>query len=644
MRNVWSHLALFGCFARLGLAVMILFKPLSILAGNICSSESLEEVVLPMCGTDGSLTPPKFKVGTTVRDMTAQEKADVLLAYEIWDGTRYQDMKCSKTSEGEQRAEKRGIRHVFESVTGIVGMRLKVIGPGSSEPEASEIDKAGSLICPGPPVTILLPSKTIRDALAIGGPDFLAFIMAHELGHRASAMTEKGDRLLKEKELQSRYARLGIRGNDRYSDFEKMADYRAAFYAGLAGYNMANLAKQNVVDFYLSMVPVPPEHSKKQKEQREDRARSLMQAFQDFDAITGVYQTAILMLVSGDVEPAVILLEWLNGQLKMRDVHLPEVKLAHALALMARASYDSPWLIDAPEAFRQHVCTPVFPLWPAMHMQMERGGILGSLRGGRTKEDVKEELETALGLLNEAEKLGLPLLVVTSARACAYLYLGDLAKARNEQREAERLAREAALKPVLETLLANRALIDCVPKPGSRTAWERATACILQKNKRLAEKGPKMASVKPSATGWPKGLGVPKVPEFPDLMGQCPTGYALKFSLPDKEAAEEMQSRYGVTGCVMDGRPDVRTIHIRTMASDRPPSSAVDRTLLVVEDLSDEAKQIDTWQHACTVEERGMTDQGLTVYRGSCNFTGSPETVVLLGNSKGNVKALIISR
>lgn len=647
---------------RGGLAVCVMWvaAPSSVAVAVECRCWDVEpKVERPVC-ENGKPTLPRIRVNGELRDLTEQQREDVLLAYEMWDGTRLKDARCDEFGKivgGKGRTPGLGEPLVaqFERMTGLTAA-LSVIGPNAvfrSPREDVPVVRRGAVTCAGPPVTILLPVETIRSALEAGGPALLAFILGHELGHRASALRPEGDRCFDAHEIREKLLALNLKGTP---DLEVLADYRAAFYAALAGYDVAPLAKKKgVIENFLDHLGVRPE-------EREQRAQVLQKALQDANAFAGVYQTAIFLMASGDAPSAIVLLEWLDGLLRVDDVAIPEVKLALALALMARVGPEGPWFQGAPREFQALACVPVFPLRPAMHEKLGQMAVLGGLRGpaGRTREDAVRELERAKRLLEEASALGLSPMVVASAQACVALYLGDAKLALEQQRRVEQLAGNNVPEVVRETLAANGTIIRCASGSAHGSAqgggrWERMANC-LQRNspaladqlKRYAKKGPQAeVAGEPSrdvgaAESLVAGLQVPEAPKFPEIVGQCPASYRYEFSLPDPRVAQEQGSRYGVTACSLEGSSHVWAIRVRLMSTDRPPYDGLDKVIFVVREPPAPANGLDAWEKACGYVERcGVSDRGSEVYRVACHLGGTVRRIALL-TEKRKVVAVIV--
>lgn len=614
----------------------------------VCGPTAPEVVVT--CEPNGPVVL-KVKEGDNLVPLSPEDQALAFLALEMWDGTRYQDKRCDSQGRmvgGAQAtaAARGGVYRLFsrlypDRVTGLrlLGPNAGFVGPGGRRAPI----QGYALTCAGPRANVVLPLATVKKAVEVGrrvfgndegGEALLAFILGHELGHRASALTVQGDHC--EKFAQDKFA-----GDRLY--LELLADARGLFYAALAGYPMSPFAGHREVhevlaDFRLDV------------EARKQRAAALDEAFKDFDAYAGIYQTAISLIFASDFENAVTLLEWVHETMASKQVMVPEVKMALALALMMRAGPHGPWLDGMPQGMSGFACVPVYPEHLAMSEAMGRGRAFGVLMGpgSRTPQDYIDDLKRALRLLEEAGDLGVPQVLVSSAKACANLYLGRDLEALREQRAAEAALPRDAPKPVRSTLAANRDLIALyarVQASRKRPNWGDE-ARKVKNNQGLADflrcvasgrmdcwKGGEGATCGgPLGGGDLGGFQIPKVPDFPYYVGQCPAGWSLAFSLPDPKAAEEGQSVFGVTGCIHGGSPGLLAVHVKLDGSTRPPAEPADFVLLMTSRLPEGATRKDGWKSACTVCPRGVSDLGEEAYSVSCPKLGVEHGVVFVGH------------
>lgn len=297
-------------------------------------------------------------------------------------------------------------------------------------------------ICPGTPPTIFVPDTLITkidDKDPAKYPtDFLAFVLGHELGHRLNDITVDGCQL-------GVYQRPGKGVQE-----EELADARAAFFITATGYSASKIARDDLVSRFLSA------EYQLTKEESATRKTSLLGALHNFDGYEAQYQAALAVALSGDLDAADRVLTKLDEQVSASGVMLPELRVLRAIARIERAAPMAPWQTQMPYPVDKLRCTPLHPGHSALWEEP------GERVRGPDIEQGRRLLNEALQLLDQAEARGATPFTVSSARACAALYLGDAARADAAQQQAEQLA-----TPLVKQALAeNRALIELLSHPG----------------------------------------------------------------------------------------------------------------------------------------------------------------------------------
>ncbi len=624
------------------LAVCGVMRPAKVLAAEDRCRCQFPFVAAQLCCKEDGRVGVQFAPGRPVAreqgmlgrcEETASEEEErlVRLAFEVWDGTRIEDLRC--VGGATPRLEKvqssqptpgvaAPLYPLFQSLTGLNARLLVVRGV-----------HVGARICVGPPPEVLVSVEHVGRMREVGGAALLAFVLAHELGHRSSAMTEQGDQCSEWVQEESD------------EKLESAADARGAFYAALAGYRVRELADAKKIDAYL-------EEHRVDENKRRIRERGLKRVFEDYDHYVGVYQTGVHWLFLGNYDAAIVLLQWLGEVMKKRGHEVPEVRLAEALAMVMRSGPEGPAFEGRPKTFEGLGCVPVYPERPAMHEEMGGREMLGGLMGpsGRTREDARRELEEAERILVNLRGVGISRLLLESAKACAYYYLGRTEAALAALKEAESELTSGTPKAIREALAANRKKIEFLAKFGARTDWRRVNLAKVEKNfgkecadaveKALHQKGEE-ATTPSGSRGSLAQLGVvlPDVPEFPEEVGRCPEAWKLRFYLPKCDEGSECRKAYfGVTGCVPDRGPDGGVaVHVRLMGSSRPPSGRADQVLTFLAKLPEAAQALEAWKPVCSPVQTGTSDIGDQTHL--CRTVEG--LILLVTDSQGRVKRLV---
>lgn len=504
---------------------------------------------------------------------------------------------------------------------------LVVLSPEAriGEGDAAKPIPPAAYICPGAPPTVYVPSSLValiddRDPDKYPD-DFLAFVLGHELGHRMNDLTPDGCQL-------AAFQRPGQGVRE-----EELADARSAFFITSAGFSASKIARADLVSRFLEAeYALRREHSR-------GRRDALLGALQRFDSYEALYQAALAVALTGQMEAADRLLTWADELVQSHGVPLPELRVVRAIARIDRAASMAPWLAELgmPVTIDQLRCTPVHPghsgLWeePAQRVRspdIERGRRL---------------LREALALLADAETRGATPFTVAAARACASLYLAEAAVAEQEQARAERLVPPGTHPAVRQTLADNRALVTFLrfakqkPAPAlddstALRAWadELATdiggnalsalaALVASMRDPDASPATRTADAPVCARGTAAStpIALPALPAPTAAHGTCPSGYRLAHALPSLDAVQATRSTQGVTVC-QPTQGSGELVTVRLAGTTEPPLAPLERTMLSSPPPA-ALGELAAWACHCPVLERqGVSDRGELVYRARC--------------------------
>lgn len=491
-------------------------------------------------------------------------------------------------------------------------------------------------ICPGGPPVVYVP-WTLVDLVLVKKKypiDFLAFVLGHELGHRANDFDPDGCQL-------AAFARPGKGVHE-----EELADKRSAFFIAIGGFSTRSVANKDMVGAFLE------QEYNIRKFTVDKRKKALLSALANMDALEDLYQASLVLAFSGDVTSASRLLAWADELIRDRGVPVPELLVVRALVLMLQAAPHAPWLgkarlpIDA-----SHLrCAPLFPGNTALYEEPDAGAEVRA--AGAEQQAAARALKTARKLLDEAADMGAAPLSIASGRACLAFYDGDADAAVKFNATARALAAKTSPKPVLAALLSNDALFAFLAEATTRPApADRAPATLKAWAKKFASKTSAMKShagamalvaaiarlpARPAAAPPPskpkcaKGtrpagkLKLPTAAAASDALGACPAGYKLAHTVPSMEVAKRTGTKTGVTTCVpADGGKDHVWVRITLPAVTSPPMEAVSLTMKV---MDGRVATLPTGkQLACSCDEmvgQGTSDRGDKAWMIACAKLG----------------------
>ena len=514
-----------------------------------------------------------------------------------------------------------------------------------------------AFICPGAPPTVYVPYSLVD--LIYGQkkyPDeFLAFVLGHELGHRANDFSPTGCQL-------AAFQRPGQGKNE-----EDLADKRSAFFTAIAGYSTRKLAKQDIVGAFLAA-----EFGVRRFDliKRKD---SLLDALGSFDALESLYQTSVALAMSGETSAAARLLGWAEELIRGKGVPLPELLVARALVLMMEAAPNAPWLAQAklPVDATHLRCAPIFAAHTALWEEPEAGA---ATRGASDEQEAaKRNLLLARRLLQEAEEMGAGKLTTTAGQACVAFYLGEAEVADRYQDQAMALVPKTAPKPVRDAIRANQALVDFLRVLAVETTPSLTNTKALTKwGKQLGSKKrgfaahPQLAALVDALSKLPKRV-VPasvataprcqsKTPPTPSpvvlpeaaapdrALGACPAGWKLAHTLPSLEVAKRTGSPTGVTTCLpADGRAGVRWVSVDLPGATSPPLEPLRVRMRLVEGAAITLPSIDAFACACGdgMQSMGVSDLGARAFMVACEPYGVG-LGVLFAAADGMVQRMVV--
>jgi hypothetical protein len=509
-------------------------------------------------------------------------------------------------------------------------------------------------ICPGAPpvVYVTWPLVDLLYKQQRYPESFLAFVIGHELGHRFNDLDATGS-LLGAAERP---------GKGRHE--ESLADKRAAFFATLAGYPMAPLARADIVSLFLS-----GEIGLRQGVVDERKA-ALMEALSTFDAYEDLYQVSLMLGFSAEDDAAERLLERVDELITADGVPLPELKALRAITLIQHAAPMAPWgkELSAKIDVSRLRCDPVFPMHTALREEPEDG----ALRGGGDEAawaQAAARLRLASKLLDDAEGFGIAPIILHSARACLAFYEGDRQQMARHAEFTRKLVSDETPQLVREAIAANDAvmalggMLASEPPPaqsevGKAKAWGKkmgkaagdkrykasAEAARLLKGLASYPRQPAEAlttTAQPACKGKlsadePRAASMPPTPEGARL-GVCPAGWTALHTLPDAAKARAAGTTLGVTTCVpaqpLDKTSDSgsqKLVFIDLPGAMSPALPAL-KIKVFIEDMPEaERLPLASWSCGCgMMAPQGVSDTGEQVLLAVCPSRGLPLGVVL---------------
>lgn len=507
-------------------------------------------------------------------------------------------------------------------------------------PEAVEKDgrpyAPAAWICPSTPPIIYVPYPLLAAVYAPAAPatalgdDFLAFVLAHELGHRVNDFTVDG-------------CAAAFGGDTNDAEPELRADFRGAFFAAVAGFDPRSLARAGTVGRFLEA------EFRVRPSDIAARTAALDQALGWFDALEDVYQAGLALNLIGERGAASRFLGRLDERLTRDGIPLPEVTLAHALAQMVDAAPAAPWL-DAIE----RLPAPLEPL-ACRTVHPGHGAFADDTYEGRVRADparrqaARRAIEKARRLIERASALGAAPLAVASAKSCAAFLAGEGSLARSLAEAARRSAPRAA-PAVQDALAANLALarfsdwLATNPAPAetdpARPAWLQRLAAERPSFVPHAALDRYVANLvglptTPPQAGAPKcAVAPPTLPSLPPLgplaapPGACPAGWT-RFDGDSKDIAI---CRKGAQSLVRTSLPPLAD----------PPLPAIDTAIVAYGAPPAPLKSFDVWTCGCDhLSARGVTSLGESAWLASCPRLGMPLGLVL-ADTRGRVRRLFI--
>ena len=511
-------------------------------------------------------------------------------------------------------------------------------------------------LCSGAPAVVYVPYPLL-DAILVERrypEDLLAFVLAHELGHRFNDLDRTGQTTLQA------FDRPGRGVND-----EELADKRAAFYIAAAGYSTRKLAFQETVSFFLKS-----EFNYRPSDLRK-RSAQLLNVLDTFDAYETVYQTALTLAFAEKRDTALRLLAWGDELVQGEGVALTEMKLARAQILMMEAAPYAPWITKAklPVDVSNLRCLPMYPAHTALWEEPRHYSIARSLS---RPEEARKLLIEAMWLLERADILGADPFVTASSKACVAFYLGDAPNAHRYTRDARERLDASTPASVRTALDANTALVAFLgylnahpfpDAPGMAPRWVKAAnkeRKTLGKNElvmglldllatpasNLANNDESKRSPAKKTTDLKRGdIALFELPRhIPLALGGCPAGWETLFNTPvmgsDLAGATDM----GLTACrPLSGDMAHTLLKIRLPETTQPQQPRVDIRLLQVEFLPDHLTRGSAWIDGCTqMKKSGVALSGETVYAGSCPEFGLPFGIITVSSDGRVMRAVRI--
>jgi len=534
------------------------------------------------------------------------------------------------------------VEALTERVTGLV-----LLGPEARRRDGRPLPPA-PWICPGTPPVVYVPFPLLEqiyepaDGAVALGEDLLGFALAHELGHRVNDLTLDG--------CPAAFAG----GRDAAApgvDPERLADFRGAFFAAVAGVDARSLARDGVVARFLaSELAVRPSDV-------AARTAILIDALGWFDAFEELYQAGLALALAGERGAAVRFLDRLAEQLAARGIPLPEVTLVHALALLSEAAPAAPWLdaLDAlPSPAEPLACRVVHPSHGAFAEITSEARVRGGDPARRAA--ARRAIERARRLVDRAADLGAAPLAIATARACGALLAGqgDLAVALAEaaRRHAPRVA-----GGVRDALEANAALARFVAHLGAspvpigddaeRAAWLARLATVRPRLLAHAALDRFVAALvgqpaTPPSAGAPRCSRAPSPPlaPLPPLgplaapPGSCPAGWE-RFASPAEHDA-------GPRDLVLCRKRDLTLVRASLPPLVDPPLPALDTGVVLMGAPPPHLRQLDAWVCGCErLAPRGVSELGEDALLATCPRLGVNLGLVL-ADARGRVRRVAI--
>lgn len=526
----------------------------------------------------------------------------------------------------------RGVFSPFYGMTGRdTGLIVLAADATHAGKDGPELFRPTAHICPGAPPVVYVTWPLVELVFGKGKekgsyPEaFLAFVLAHELGHRINDLDAEGG-LLGKAERASAGTGFGV---------EEMADKRAAFLAAAAGYSMRTLAREEIVKSFLTV------ELGLRAWTADTRDQMLLSTLRSFDAYEGLYDVAVAMTMSGEREVAIRLLARADELIAGDGVPLPEVKILRAIALMNAAAPHAPWREGlAGLTARDLRCAPVFATHTALWEESQEGAVRSGIDQNELIARAKARLELAGRLIDEAKPYGVSPLIIESATGCLALYNGDVKGAKVAFDAAKKEAGKKPPKALSEAFSHNLALAELVafvvknpaPPVSERSAakkWGKSLGKLGKKVKGNAEvaavvkrltaypsqklPAPDAPKPGPMCTEDPGPIPAPEVPTSPTQdLGQCAEGFAFSHSLPQVGKTE---SKMGITTCTreVEGRAGAkdRYIRVRLPGAMEPALDPID-LVIMIRDFAPGSRPTRT-QVACqcpNVVPEGVSDTG----------------------------------
>ena len=559
----------------------------------------------------------------------------VLVALFAGSGSAFADGLCGRLAKLPQAPPKQAgvsetvamwkrINGPFTAVSGR-HTELAIVEPGKGDPLSGT-----AYLCPGSPAIVYLSYGLVRRIFQDKTlpPDFLAFVLGHELGHRLHDFQIDGTSKLRA------FARPGKGVAD-----EEVADKQAALLAAGAGYSMHLLAKKDTVSAFLRS------EAKLRPQAVESRKKSLLTTLETFDSYEELYQTALHLAISGYRTEALRLLNWSGEAIRGDGVPLPELNLVHAFLLLWEAASSAPWLEDAklPAGASTLRCIPAFPAATAFREPADESAAKRSLSYG----DSRASLLRAKALLDEAERLGAHPWPLATGRGCVAFYLGETSEAERAWKQARAIKETSHDSTWNHTLEENEVLTalqrfvrdNPVPDRNSLKTWKKRLTKnkgTFRKSKDVSrfvqallrgESGEDLHEEEVRKKGCSSAMQVSgedrqrfRIPKVPAALGRCPEGWSLKTTAPLKEK----DSVAGLTVCVNKISGPTMLLRKLFLPATTEPSERETRLLMVEQGgLSASLMREDTWRCGCdTFERKGLSMEGDTAFRAHCSDLG----------------------
>jgi len=434
----------------------------------------------------------------------------------------------------------------------------------------------------------------------------------------------------------------------------------------LGGYSPSSLKDQKLVREVLA------KEFKVAGKSPEERQQNIEEVFRTIGAYEGLYETAMVLAYSGDLDQAARLISWADELIAGKDnVPIPELKIMHAIVRMMLAERDMPWtgetgLLPATKSKAgQLACIPVFPAHTTQWDSIRERGEEVRLQGVRaiektSKEKAMENLGIARLLLEKAENIvGADKLTIMGTRACVYFYMGEYETAGRTSDRAIKLAGKAT-DTARDALKSNAALIKFAvfasmdSEPGSgqkktRDVWVsklKARQKDFTANRDLKKlvsaliRGSDLAELKFSddaqQTDTSKNtLKLPKYRASGIRMGECPEGWVFDNSVPTRDE-KDTESKYGVTACRSKINNGERLVHVVLPQVSSPDYEETDMTVFISENPADQMGDIAIWRGNCggKIKKTAVSDDGATVFRVACPKVNAPLGMIQVEDDK----------